>query len=108
MMLDSGKRISASKVKVGDKLKTIADDLEVTSVECVPYNGKVYNFSFENETDANYIIADGFYSGDIYAQNEKESSKIDISEKARNLAASFKDYVDKTFTEKHGEIIVSC
>lgn len=63
--------IAANKLKPNDKIMTGDGNLaEVLTVEEVPYNDVVYNFTFENEDRSVYVIADGIYAGDFLAQNE--------------------------------------
>ena len=66
----NGKKISAARLKKGDLLMATEGVLEVESVKTEEYNDMVYNFEFEEEKNSNYIMANGFWSGDIAAQNE--------------------------------------
>lgn len=66
-------RIRASRIKKGDLLD-LADGTvdEVVSVREIDYHDTVYNFLFEGEDSGNFVIANGFYSGDLRMQNEKD------------------------------------
>lgn len=59
--------------------------VEVISVETVPYDDQVYNFTFEGEKKGNYIIADGLCSGDFYAQNKRSGRKPALTEQQKAL-----------------------
>ena len=56
--------------------------LKIESVKTEAYNDKVYNFEFEEEKISNYIMANGFWSGDIAAQNEPDFREIPAESKA--------------------------
>lgn len=59
----------------------------VISVELVPYEDTVYNFTFEGEEEGNYVIANGLYSGDFYAQNKRRDKKPLLTEEQKALIA---------------------
>ena len=51
-----------------------------------------YNFIFENESTPNYIEANGYWSGDFYAQNqEREKEPILIGEELEALIRELKE-----------------
>ncbi len=73
-----GKYKRAHEIKPGDFLNTSDGGLaEVVDVKVVKYDDMVYNFSLEEEEDGAYIIANGFYSGDLKLQNKK----IEVTDK---------------------------
>lgn len=86
-----GKRVSAVSLKKGDLLMTPEKVVEVESVDVEAYNDKVYNFEFEEEKSPNYIKANGFWSGDLNAQNKPE--KRELSPEAKELAEEMKKLV---------------
>jgi hypothetical protein len=67
-----GKKISAVNIKPGDILMTPNGNVTVEYCDEVPYNNTVYNFTFAERKTPQYIEADGFWSGDFYAQNKDE------------------------------------
>ena len=77
-----GKKISAARLKKGDMLMAPGGILKIESVKTEAYNDKVYNFEFEEEKISNYIMANGFWSGDIAAQNEPDFREIPAESKA--------------------------
>lgn len=82
----SGRRAAASQLQAGDKLMTPDGVSVILEVVTEPYNDMVYNFVFEGEENPNYIEADGFWSGDFYAQNEKKEKKpAQLTEEAMAL-----------------------
>ena len=68
----AGRRVAAGRLQPGDSLMTPCGEAAVSEVMTEPYNDRVYNFIFEGEEKPNYIEADGYWSGDFYAQNEKK------------------------------------
>ena len=78
----NGRRISACNIKKGDILMTPEGNVEVASVEKEAYNDKVYNFEFMENAVPNYIVANGFWSGDFVAQNEPEKRELTPEQKA--------------------------
>jgi intein/homing endonuclease len=87
-----GKKIAAARLKKGDRLMTPDNVVEISSVEIEEYNDKVYNFTFEEDHSANYIMANGFWSGDFHAQNEPEF--CEIPEKTMAIINDMKQYVN--------------
>ena len=76
LLKEDGTGIDAIRLSAGDRLISESGGIEtVSSVEMVPYEDMVYNFTFEEEEEGNYIIADGLYSGDFYAQNKCSNRK---------------------------------
>jgi hypothetical protein len=65
-----GKKIAAAKIKPGDVLMTPDGNVTVKHCDEVPYGNTVYNFTFAERKTPQYIAADGFWSGDFFAQNE--------------------------------------
>ena len=84
----NGKKIPAGRIKKGDILMVPEGTVEVESVDIEAYNDKVYNFQFKEEKTPNYINANGFWSGDINAQNESEP--IELSAKAKAICEELK------------------
>lgn len=75
-MLCGEMRKRASELAPGDRLSLRGGGFaEVESVTVVPYNDKVYNFTFAGCEDGEYLIANGFYTGDLYMQNKKTQSE---------------------------------
>lgn len=71
----AGRRAAAGQLQAGDRLMTPDGVSVISEVVTEPYNDMVYNFVFEGEETPNYIEADGFWSGDFYAQNEKKKTE---------------------------------
>ena len=72
-MMKDGESVRASRLKVGDKLNLADGSLaEVERIDVVEYNDTVYNFTFVDENEGNYIVANDFYSGDLRMQNKKD------------------------------------
>lgn len=71
----AGRRMAAGRLQPGDRLMTPEGVSVISEVVTGPYNDTVYNFTFEGEENPNYVEADGFWSGDFYAQNEKKEKK---------------------------------
>ncbi len=86
-----GRKVTARHLSKGDKLMTPYGTCDVSNVTVEPYNDMVYNFTF-TDTAPNYIEANGYWSGDFYAQNEKEkNSSVQLSEESQALMAEFKE-----------------
>lgn len=78
-----GRRMTAGRLQAGDRLMTPDGVVEISEVVTESYHDMVYNFIFEGEEKPNYIEADGFWSGDSYAQNEsKEKKQAQLTEEA--------------------------
>ncbi len=76
LLKEDGAGTDAARLLPGDRiLSGEGVPVTVTSVETVPYDDQVYNFTFEGEEEGNYIIADGLCSGDFYAQNRRSGRK---------------------------------
>lgn len=90
-----GRRVAAARLQTGDRLMT-PDGVSVISEAVIePYNDMVYNFTFEGEEKPNYIEADGFWSGDFHAQNEKKEKKpARITETALALRAGLRKFAE--------------
>ncbi|MDR1689992.1 MAG: hypothetical protein LBS21_15505 [Clostridiales bacterium] len=87
-----GKRVIAKRISIGDKLISPFGLREVTAVFAEAYEDTVYNFIFEEEKTPNYIEANGFWSGDFYAQNEEEKKPpVILSDEAKVMIAEFKE-----------------
>lgn len=92
----SGRRAAAGQLHVGDKLMTPDGVSVISEVMTVPYNDTVYNFVFKGEENPNYIEADGFWSGDFYAQNtKKEKTPAKLTEEAMALRDEFRRFAEK-------------
>lgn len=77
-----GRRMAAGELQAGDWLMTPDGVSEISEMITEPYHDIVYHFVFEGEEKPNYIEADGFWSGDFHAQNEKEEEKpVQLTEK---------------------------
>ena len=86
LLKEDGTGIDAIRLSAGDRLISESGGIEtVSSVEMVPYEDMVYNFTFEEEEEGNYIIADGLYSGDFYAQNKCSNRKEVPTEEQKAL-----------------------
>ncbi|MDR2547862.1 MAG: hypothetical protein LBC96_10270 [Lachnospiraceae bacterium] len=89
-VVSDGVRVIAAKLKPGDRLMTPGGICEVALVSVLPYDDMVYNFIFMDEDEPNYIEANGFWSGDFYAQNESNNDKLpELSAEAKALLAEF-------------------
>ena len=89
----SGKRIVARKLKKGDWLLSPDGKAKITEITVEPYQGNVYNFIFKEEKHPNYIKANGFWSGEFYAQNAQEEKKaVQLSEKAKIMMEEMKRF----------------
>jgi hypothetical protein len=75
-MLCKDKSVRASQLRPGDPL-TLAEGGfdEVTDIAVVDYNDTVYNFTFEGVDKGVYLVANGFYAGDLRMQNENAPCK---------------------------------
>lgn len=88
-----GRHIAAGRLQAGDLLMTPNGAAEVSEVATEPYHDKVYNFIFEGEEKPNYIEADGFWSGDFHAQNEKTEKKpAPLTEAAMALRDELREF----------------
>lgn len=59
----------AANLIVGTMLMSTEGTQEVNSIFIEPYDDTVYNFTFINENEPNYIEANGLWAGDFFAQN---------------------------------------
>ncbi len=85
-MMCGGEMKRAAQIKPGDWLNLSDGGLaKVEAVEMVGYDDMVYNFTFAGEEEGTYLIANGFYSGDLKMQNKKEKPK-DIILTSEDLA----------------------
>lgn len=92
----SGRRVAANQLQAGDKLMTPDGVSVISEVATEPYNDMVYNFVFEGEENPNYIVADGFWSGDFYAQNEKKEKKpAQLTEEAMALRDELRRFAEE-------------
>ena len=88
-----GKNNAARYLKNGDLLMTPEGLQAVEAVLIEDYDDLVYNFIFKEETEPNYIEANGYWSGDFYAQNEMTEEKdVQRSENSRALADEFRRF----------------
>lgn len=72
-MMCDGSEKRAFEIKPQDRINLAeGSTAEVTNVSIVEYDDTVYNFTFEGETEGRYIIANGFYTGDLKMQNTKK------------------------------------
>ncbi|MCU6761191.1 Uncharacterised protein [uncultured Roseburia sp.] len=87
----NGERASARTLKPGDILMTPYGTTEITEVHEEPYKDYVYNFIFDDENCAHYLEANGYWSGDFFAQNEVPKVKPDpIREEVNALIEEIK------------------
>lgn len=90
-----GRRMAAVRLQAGDRLMTPDGVSVISEVAKEPYNDIVYNFIFEGEEKPNYIEADGFWSGDFYAQNEKKKKKpAQLTEEAIALRDELRKFAE--------------
>jgi hypothetical protein len=82
-MLERSPDGTINQVSAGDVQKGMmllcgqgAPEQAVTEVEIIEYGRQVYNFSFEGEDDGNYLAANGFWSGDMFAQNKRVCRRL--------------------------------
>lgn len=77
ILCEDGKEVSVKDLKVGDKILTEYNDLaEVKFIALEDYQDDlVYNFSFKNEDNGVYIIANGIWAGDFFAQNKGSETR---------------------------------
>lgn len=88
-----GKRVVARELKKGDWLLAPDGKAQITEITVEPYQGNVYNFIFKEEKLPNYIKANGFWSGEFYAQNVQEEKKaVQLSEKAKIMMEEMKKF----------------
>ncbi len=88
-----GRRMVAGRLQAGDRLMTPDGVVEISKVVTEPYHDMVYNFIFDGEEKPNYIEADGFWSGDTYAQNEsKEKKRAQPTEEAIALRNELREF----------------
>lgn len=75
-MMCEGALKRAAAIMPGDMLD-LADGgtAEVMKAEEAEYGGTVYNFTFAGEEEGVWLIANGFYSGDLRMQNKKKEQK---------------------------------
>lgn len=75
-MLCGGETVRVLRLAKGDKLDCADGTLaEIAEVRKELYKDLVYNYTFEEAPEGEYLIANGFYSGDLYLQNKKDSRK---------------------------------
>ncbi len=96
-----GRKISAVNIKKGDILMTPEGNVEVASVEKEAYNDKVYNFEFMENAVPNYIVANGFWSGDFVAQNEPE--KRELTPEQKSICAEWKQLAAELIQKRKEE-----
>ncbi|MDE5716417.1 MAG: hypothetical protein K2I53_02155 [Lachnospiraceae bacterium] len=90
-----GRHMAAARLQAGDRLMTPDGVSVISEVVTEPYNDMVYNFIFEGEEKPNYIEADGFWSGDFYAQNEKKKKKAaQLTEEAAALRDELRKFAE--------------
>jgi preprotein translocase subunit YajC len=88
----AGKRVTPRHLKNGDILMKPSGTSVITKVSVEPYDDSVYNFIFENEDTPNYIEANGYWSGDFYAQNEEGKNEVrQLSAETQALINEFKE-----------------
>lgn len=100
LLQEDGTAVPAEMIQTGDAV--LAGDgsvVHVTEVKKERYEDEVYNFSFEGEEGENYVIAEGLYSGDLYAQNKRAGKKKQMTEGQEALFAEMKRFREEA--EKH-------
>ena len=86
LLWEDGTDVNAASLSVGDKILAESGlPVTVTEITKVPYNDQVYNFSFEGENQGNYVVADGLYSGDLFAQNMRRERKLVPTQEKRAI-----------------------
>lgn len=96
----NGRRVAAGRLQAGDRLMTPDGVSVISEVVTEPYNDVVYNFVFEGEENPNYIEADGFWSGDFYAQNRKREKKpAQLTEEAIALRDELRKFAQAPVAE---------
>ncbi len=88
----NGKDVQARELKSGDLLMTKNGTTEVSCVTVEPYNGIVYNYIFK-DNDPNYLEANGYWTGDFYAQNQRSSRRVVSDEELAVLREDMKKIV---------------
>lgn len=93
LLREDGTSVAAEEIQAGDVI--LAGDgrkVSVTQVDKCPYEDEVYNFSFEGEEMENYVIAEGIYSGDLYAQNKRSGKKKQPTKEQMALLEEMRRY----------------
>lgn len=89
-MMCEGKVVRVSRLKTGDKLNLANGTMaEIESIEVIEYDDLVYNFIFENKDEGAYIIANGFYSGDMRMQNKKSEDVV------QQISSQQQEFIDE-------------
>ncbi len=91
LLREDGTAVPAEEIRTGDVI--LAEDgrkVSVTRVEKCLYEDEVYNFSFEGEEKENYVVAEGIYSGDLYAQNKRSGKKKQPTKEQMTLLEEMK------------------
>lgn len=104
LLREDGTAVPAEMVQSGDAV--LAGDgstVHVKEVKKERYEDEVYNFSFEGEEGENYVIAEGLYSGDLYAQNKRAGKKKQMTEEQKVLFAEMKRFRDKAGSANKSE-----
>lgn len=96
-MMCGGESKRAAQLKTGDKLNLADGSLaEIESIEVVPYDDTVYNFTFDGCEDGAYLIANGFYSGDLNMQNKKqEVIRKELTEKDQAFIEEMRRFTEE-------------
>ena len=83
-------RVAVSVLSPGDKIMTENKTLtDIISVEEINYKGMVYNFMFEGEHEGNFLIANGFFAGDFYAQNMQSDNEKKLATEHQAMLKEF-------------------
>lgn len=93
LLREDGSAVPVEMIQAGDAV--LAGDgstVHVKEVKKERYEDEVYNFSFEGEEGENYVVAEGLYSGDMYAQNRRACRKKPLSGDQEELVAEMKRF----------------
>jgi len=74
---------------------------QVIATEKIAYNDIVYNFSFRGHENGAFLIADGLYAGDFYAQNNNQAKKTEPSEQQKQIALEMQQLVGQLNAKKN-------
>ncbi len=93
---EDGTGIVVEGLRPGDGVVLADQSLAtVTAVEKQPYHDDVYNFVFEGEDEGNYLVANGFFSGDFYAQNKLPQEEATLTPESEALIEEMSRLVKK-------------
>jgi len=85
LLREGGEPVSAARLLEGERILTEDGVAAVTSAEIVPYHDRVYNFTFCGHEQGVFLLADGLYAGDFYAQNSAFQKRPEPTEEQKQL-----------------------